>query len=92
MSESDALAIDEFREKFIKSGAIKFASLREAFRKIDTNKNGKTVLQYVSSSAIYDFCFASLMNACLRILRCAREILVLHGMEAGQLTPRCRAA
>ncbi len=38
--DSDAQAIEEFREKFIKSGAIKFASLREAFRKIDANKNG----------------------------------------------------
>jgi hypothetical protein len=40
MADSDAQAIEEFRDKFIKSGAIKFSSLREAFRKIDTNKNG----------------------------------------------------
>ncbi len=41
--DSEAQAIEEFREKFIKSGAIKFASLREAFRKIDANKNGEGV-------------------------------------------------
>ena len=41
LADSDAQAIEEFREKFIKSGAIKFASLREAFRKIDANKNGE---------------------------------------------------
>jgi hypothetical protein len=40
LAEDDAHAIEEFRDKFIKSGAIKFASLREAFRKIDANKNG----------------------------------------------------
>jgi hypothetical protein len=41
LADSDAQAIEEFREKFIKSGAIKFASLRDAFRKIDANKNGE---------------------------------------------------
>ena len=40
LAEGDAQDIEEFRDKFIKSGAIKFAGLREAFRKIDTNKNG----------------------------------------------------
>ena len=40
LADSEAQAIEEFRDKFIKSGAIKFSSLREAFRKIDTNKNG----------------------------------------------------
>jgi hypothetical protein len=40
LADGDAQAIEEFRDKFIKSGAIKFASLREAFRKIDANKNG----------------------------------------------------
>lgn len=40
LADSEAQAIEEFRDKFIKSGAIKFSSLRDAFRKIDTNKNG----------------------------------------------------
>lgn len=40
LADGDAQAIEEFRDKFIKSGAIKFASLRDAFRKIDANKNG----------------------------------------------------
>ena len=40
LADSDAQDMEELRDKFIKSGAIKFAGLREAFRKIDTNKNG----------------------------------------------------
>lgn len=63
LADSEAQAIEEFRDKFIKSGAIKFSSLREAFRKIDTNKNGE-LLRPIIESVVRDGFVTALRQVC----------------------------